>query len=1299
MNTRRLLLSVFATALGVLTLTLTLAVGPALAAREYHPGIPSSFGSAGSEPGQFDEPSGLAVNNSTGLEPGAGDVYVLDRGNKRVERFGAGGEYKGQFNGGGEFEVEGKKETGAAAPTGSFSFETSLGNGIAVDNSGKTKLEDPSAGDVYVVDSGHRVVDEFSALGGYEGQLTGTCEKAGSCPGKAIPFLNVYGVAVDPSGNLWVSYANAETGGKVYIAEFTDTGGFVKAFNSGEEGGFYTALAVDSNDVYFAGGRREIDKFDSQTGGKLANFDCSSYCTGAYGVAALAVSPSTDDLSVLDYPSTYEETNGEIEIFGPGGEPYSGPLEVFPFKTVGELEEYTRHHISPKFRFAGVAVGSTGTLYASVGNTDGSSVADVEIFEDVSLPEVEMAVATEVGPTEDDVTLHGSFNPEGASVSECRFEYVSEAAFKQTGWTTATTTECEPPAASIAGSSPVAIQTKLKGLEARAKYDVRLVVVAAGKARSGEFPLFTSTRPLVEGESSSNVGSTGATVSAKIDPSGLPTSYRVEYGTSGVEELSTPEVSVGAATAPVNVSVSLSGLRAGSGYRFRFIASNSVGATPGEEATLVTSAAPVTSGGVESTCPNRTFPGFNAALPDCRAYELVSDAEDEIYVPHYDDANYTSTGEIGGIAGHYRAAASGEAVTYDGASSASGVGGSGQTSNGAGNQYLSVRGAKGWEASDIELPLNSRYGIEYEAFSADLSVVTLKTNSPEVSAEPAELAECAGKSEGVLYSRTATGLHALVTMNQGSGACGAESAGISADDSHILLQSQGAYTVEAKRGTEVADMNLYDSVGGVLHQVNILPGGKPEQQPDAVFGWRSRFHQGEYEDSDDVVSADGSRVFWTALEGSSSEPQPKALYVRENDAEPQSPVAEGRCTVAADACTVLIAEGGQFWTASSEGSEVFYTKAGDLYEFDVETEQTTDLAPGGSVQGVIGASEDGSYVYFVADSVLAGANAEGKAPAAGQPNLYMSHGGGTTLVATLAAEDDVFNNGGGGERELGDWRVDPGARTAEVAPGGHAVGFMSRLPLTGYDNELAGERVPEVFVYEVGAGRIFCVSCNPSGAPPTGKTQADRLGGMETSVGTSGNASFMLRWVNEREGAQVYFMTYQPLVADDTNGLQDVYEWESDGSGGCRQAVGCVVLLSSADPLSSAYFVDASANGSDVFFTSGGQLVAGAIDETLKLYDARVDGGIAEASLACTGTGCQGVPPAPPIFATPSSVTFSGVGNFEPSPPPVVKPKPKSKKPVRCGRGFHRKHNRCVRSGSKKAKGSAKRSSATGRGR
>jgi hypothetical protein len=90
--------------------------------------------------------------------------------------------------------------------------------------------------------------------------------------------------------------------------------------------------------------------------------------------------------------------------------------------------------------------------------------------------------------------------------------------------------------------------------------------------------------------------------------------------------------------------------------------------------------------------------------------------------------------------------------------------------------------------------------------------------------------------------------------------------------------------------------------------------------------------------------------------------------------------------------------------------------------------------------------------------------------------------------------------------------------------------------------------------------------------------------------------------------------------------------------------------LSGGESDDSSFFLDASTDGSDVFIAHRGPLgEAGPLDDKVHLYDVRVRGGFPSTSLACTGSGCQGVPPAAPSFATPASVTFNGTGNFSPS--------------------------------------------------
>ena len=61
------------------------------------------------------------------------------------------------------------------------------------------------------------------------------------------------------------------------------------------------------------------------------------------------------------------------------------------------------------------------------------------------------------------------------------------------------------------------------------------------------------------------------------------------------------------------------------------------------------------------------------------------------------------------------------------------------------------------------------------------------------------------------------------------------------------------------------------------------------------------------------------------------------------------------------------------------------------------------------------------------------------------------------------------------------------------------------------------------------------------------------------------------------------------------------------------------------------------------------------------LYDARVNGYNPRRKPPASGTGCQGVPPAPPIFATPASVTFTGTRRHRPLAAPTMKPKVETK--------------------------------------
>jgi hypothetical protein len=99
-----------------------------------------------------------------------------------------------------------------------------------------------------------------------------------------------------------------------------------------------------------------------------------------------------------------------------------------------------------------------------------------------------------------------------------------------------------------------------------------------------------------------------------------------------------------------------------------------------------------------------------------------------------------------------------------------------------------------------------------------------------------------------------------------------------------------------------------------------------------------------------------------------------------------------------------------------------------------------------------------------------------------------------------------------------------------------------------------------------------------------------------------------------------------------------------------------VYLLSGGTSAGDSYLIDASASGDDVFIVSRARLVPQDQNDNFNLFDVRVGGVQPPAAPACSGTGCQGAPPAPPSFAAPSSFTFNGAGNFATPLKPVVKP-------------------------------------------
>jgi hypothetical protein len=700
-----------------------------------------------------------------------------------------------------------------------------------------------------------------------------------------------------------------------------------------------------------------------------------------------------------------------------------------------------------------------------------------------------------------------------------------------------------------------------------------------------------------------------------------------------------------------------------------------------------------------------------AALPDGRVDELVSNSgafgEPDAPASPFD----SQQAEVWITQHPFEASEDGEAITYAGEPGS--TGGTGELGNAFGSQWLARRTPRGWETSVITPesvdPEEPAPYTPYEAFLPDLTAGFLLGRS---SGRPFN-SEVPQGCRSLYLRETATGdLRALVTPAEApveTSDCGRPMfAGATTDASKVIFQSEAALTLRAQEATAPTQgrhetesgqqfgegcmfaCNLYEASAGHLLLINVLPNG--ETVPNAAFGGypgpRGGRGPNRFEDFSNVISADGSTVFWTDTQAG---PDLDHVYALESGHSVQ----------------VSGAGAAKYWTATPDGRYAYYTEAGRLWRFDTDTNTAAPLTPeAAGVEGVVATNqtgEDGSYVYFVASAALApGSSAKictelyiqseedteafeegriteaeelairariheelkeeelGGTPAKTGCNLYLQHENHTALIAVLSPNDNRLE-GGGSDRTSGDWQPGLGERTAEVTPDGENLLFESKYPLTGYHNLEATRRtIAEAFVYSASDSHLVCASCDPTGAPPTVEEAPAEMSRLPVSLEDN---TYMHRWISS-DGDRVFFDSQQPLSPSDQNITQDVYEWEREGTAGCPSATsvygGCVYLLSGGTTETDSFLVDADATGDNVFFEHVGSL--GALEVPFgqnELYDARVDGGFTSSSSVCTGDTCQGIPPAAPSFEPPATATSSSGSNYlapATSTPPQVKP-------------------------------------------
>jgi hypothetical protein len=584
-------------------------------------------------------------------------------------------------------------------------------------------------------------------------------------------------------------------------------------------------------------------------------------------------------------------------------------------------------------------------------------------------------------------------------------------------------------------------------------------------------------------------------------------------------------------------------------------------------------------------CPNESFrQGPSANLPDCRAYEMATPVDMEGEEP----ATEWSEAESGP-----EAAANGGAVAF----SAFGTFGE-ATSNSAVSAFLSRRGAGDWSTEQVSPPFSPSLNIAIvvaEAFTPNLD----KTVS-FAGVEPPLTPDASAGTSNLYLRDNASRTFRLVSvgLGEGLGYTEARTKGLSADASHVVFEQTDNYEMAGSNCAPPAKTILCDwnAATGAVSLIGISPGGAVlEDTPVALAGpeWARN------------VSADGSRIFFKG--GGAGGAGECGICVRINGTTTQ-----------------LISDEGTFWFASSDGSLAYITEGEDLMLYNTATDELS--APlAGEVQGVLGTSADGSAAYLVSKEALA------PGATGGENNLYLwSQGGGFEFIATGNTSTAFTNN----YRQ----NLNP---TSRVTPDGMHLAFTANNSLTGYPH--AG--TPEVYLYSAATGELVCASCNPSGEPEPGGSG----GSIEVGGGAPGpDAETRLRRNLSDDGGRLFFNTDEALVPRDTNGLQDVYEYDV--------ASGQVALISTGtageeQPVDTTGFADASPSGDDVFFQTRQRLVGVAQAGVLNIYDARVGGGLASQNppapgAPCTGDACRSETAPIPTQPSGASAGFVGKGNL-----------------------------------------------------
>jgi hypothetical protein len=771
------------------------------------------------------------------------------------------------------------------------------------------------------------------------------------------------------------------------------------------------------------------------------------------------------------------------------------------------------------------------------------------------------------------------------------------------------------------GSAPVA-PFEIDSLQPGREYHFQLVAENSLGVTAGPDQSFVAAAaPSISGVQTSDVAETSATLHARINPGGSPTTYRFEYGTSILYGSEAPAggEAVGSGHAPVPVSAHLTGLTPGVTYHFRVVAENEWGAERTDDATFDF---------FPQNCPNayeRQLTG-SAYLPDCRAYELVSPGTagairlypgdvtqdlffytfGSLFIPHFKvDALNPGTATVPSRFSFLALSGALEGTNPP---------------NSLMDAYTSTRSPTGWvthywgqKGDETLVASGSRCDLAMH-ICIDYRVRPALGGGP---VDPTSRAPFVWDSEGHNLGRWPTNVG---VVKHGTEYVGDDEP--SPDFSHYVFSSVNVpFTPDGVTG---APGSAYDNLvdDAKVIKISLLPNGFDIPQGAGSGGSTEEFIKIA------AVSDDGSHILMST-QGVGG-PKRVHLYMRVNDAMTYE-IAPG------DSVQVL--------GVTSNGSKVVFLSrdhvtpddtdapfSDDVYMWEESTNEIKRLTQGNGAGNSNAcepagetlcsvlpletqrpdsddpiASQSGD-VYFYSPEQL-----DPESPGVfNEKNLYVYRHDKVKYVATLDANTAIDR--------------------IQISPDGSHAALLTAAKLTGYDNQ--GWR--EMYVFNAETGVIRCASCLPSGDPPAimrppeeGSTAQfpsipERLVPSKNTM-ASQSGRFM------SDDGRAVFATSDALVEGDTDGLVDVYEF----TGGAPHLISSGTAHSDLLPGNRFYpgeyaGVEAiSHDGVDIYFSSFDTLAhyEDFNGEFLKFYDARTGGGFrpAPAHLPCVAADeCHG---------------------------------------------------------------------------